>query len=62
MLVYHARTNQILAKSHFVRDRVFKEKELYFEKVLACQMGADMVTKNANVGVVHSNKTLIGMK
>ena len=60
--VYHARTKKILAKYHFVRDRVFKEKELYFEKISASQMGADMLTKNANVGVVRCKKKLIGMK
>ena len=61
-LVYHARTKQILAKYHFVRDRVFKKKELYFEKISACQMGADMLAKNANVGVVRCTKKLIGMQ
>ena len=59
--VYHARSKQILAKYHFVRDRVFKEKELFFEKISAGQMGADMLTKHANVGVVRYNKKLIGM-
>ena len=59
--VYHARTKQILAKYHFVRDRVFNEKELFFEKISASQMGADMLTKHANVGVVRYNKKLIGM-
>lgn len=28
--VYHARTKQILAKYHFVRDRALVEKELKF--------------------------------
>ena len=59
--VYHARSKQILAKYHFVRDRVFKEKELFFEKISAGQMGADMLTKHASVGVVRYNKKLIGM-
>ena len=54
--VYHARTKQILARYHFVRDRVFKEKELYSVKISARQMGADMMTKYASVGVVRYNK------
>ena len=57
--VYHARTKQILARYHFVRDRVFKEKKLYFVKISAGNMGADM--KHASVGVVRYNKKLIGM-
>ena len=59
--VYHARSKQILAKYHFVRDTVFKEKELFFEKISAGHMGADMLTKHASVGVVRYNKKLIGM-
>ena len=59
--VYHCRTKQILAKYHFVRDRVFKEKECWFQKISADQMGADMLTKHASVGVVRHNKKLIGM-
>ena len=59
--VYHARTKQILARYHFVRDRVFREKELYFVKISAGNMGADMMTKHASVGVVRYNKKLIGM-
>ena len=41
--VYHARSKQILAKYHFVRDRVFKEKELVFEKISAGQTGGGYV-------------------
>ena len=59
--VYHARIKQIQAKYHFVRDRVFKVKEVEFEKVTAGQMGVDMMTKQAGVGVVRHNKKLIGM-
>ena len=40
--VYHARTKQILVKYEFVRDKVFEEKELIFEKISAGQMGADI--------------------
>ena len=50
-----------MAKYHFVRDRVFKEKELFFERISVGQMGADMLTKHASVGVVRYNKKLIGM-
>ena len=60
--VYHARSKQILAKYHFVRDRVHNEKEMVLEKISACHMGADMLTKNASVGVVRHNKKLLGMK
>ena len=59
--VYHARSKQILAKYHSLRDKVFKEKESFFEKISAGQMGADMLTKHASVGVVRYNKKLIGM-
>ena len=59
--VYHARTKQILARYHFVRERVFKEKELYFVKISAGKMGADTMTKHASVGVVLYNKKQIGM-
>ena len=59
--VFHARTKKILAKYHFVRDRMFGEKEVWFEKISAGKMAADMMTKNAGVGVVRFNKKLIGM-
>ena len=59
--VYHARSKQILAKYHFVRDRVHNEKEMTLVKISASQMGADMLTKNASVGVVRHNKKLLGM-
>ena len=59
--VYHCRTKQILAKYHFVRDTVLKEKECWFEKISADHMGADMLTKHASVVVVRYNKKLIGM-
>ena len=59
--VYHVRTKQIFARYHFMRERVFKEKELYFVKISAGQMRADMMTKHASVGVVRYNKKLIGM-
>ena len=59
--VYHARTKQILAKYHFLRDRVHKEKEMAIVKISASRMGADMLTKHASVGVVRHNKKLLGM-
>lgn len=59
--VYHARTKHILARYHFVRNRVFDENEIYFEKTSADEMGADMMTKHAGVGVVRHNKKKIGM-
>ena len=36
--VYHCHTKQILAKYHFVRDRVLKEKECWFEKISVAQL------------------------
>ena len=59
--VYHARSKQILAKYYFVCDRVHSEKEMVLEKISAGQMGADMLTKHASVGVVRYNKKVIGM-
>ena len=59
--VYHSRSKHILARYHFVRNRVFDEQEIYFEKISACKMGADMLTKHASVGVVRQCKKLLGM-
>ena len=59
--VYHARSKQILAKYHFVRDRVHNEKEMVLVKISTGQMGANMLTKHASVGVVRHNKKLLGM-
>ena len=59
--VYHARSKRILAKYHFVRHWVHNEKEMTLVKISASQMVADMLTKNANVGVVRNNKKLLGM-
>ena len=60
-LVYHSRSKHIQARYHFVRDRVFVEKEIKVERVPSGQMGADMLTKHASVGVVRYNKKLVGM-
>ena len=59
--LYHSRTKQILARYHLMRDRMIKEKEVTFEKITSGQMGADMLTKHAAVGVVRYNKKLIGL-
>ena len=59
--VYHSRSKHIQAKYHFVRDRVFVEKEIEVERVPSGQMGADMLSKHASVGVVRYNKKLVGM-
>lgn len=59
--VYHGRTKQLLARYHFIRDKVHNEKKMVFEKVSAGLMGADMLTKHVSVGVVRFNKKLLGM-
>ena len=59
--MYHPRSKQILARYHFVRDRVHQEKEITVEKCPANQMGADMLTKHASVVVLRYNKKLLGM-
>ena len=59
--VYHSRSKHIQARYHFVRDRVFVEKEIEVEKIPSRQMGADMMTKHASVGVIRYNKKLVGM-
>ena len=60
-LVYPARSKQILAKYHFVRDRVHTEGEMIAEKRSASQMGADMLTKHASVVVVRYNRKILDM-
>ena len=59
--VYHSRSKHIRARYHFVRDRVFVDKEIKVERVPSGRMGADMRTKHASVGVVRYNKKLVGM-
>ena len=46
--VRHARSEQILAQHHFVRDSVHSEKEMVLEKIFASQMEVDMLTKHAS--------------
>ena len=58
--IYHSRTKHILAKYHFIRDRV-AEGEIVLEWVKSEINGADMMTKHASVGVQKTNKMLIGM-
>ena len=60
--VYHSRSKHIQAKYHFVRDRVFIDKEIEVERVPSGQMGADMLTKHASVGVIRYNKKLVGIQ
>ena len=61
-LVYHARSKQIMAKYHVVRDRVHTGKKTVLVKISANQMGADMLTKKASIGVVNHNKKMLGMR
>ena len=58
---YHNRSKHIQARYHFVRDRVYVEKEIEVENIPSGQMGADMLTKHASVGVVRYNKKPLGM-
>ena len=59
--VYHSRSKHIQARYHFVKDKVFVEKEIEVEKIPSGQMGADMMTKNASFGVLRYNKKVVGM-
>lgn len=58
---YYARSKQILAKYHIIWDKIHNEKELVLNKVSSRQMGVDMLTKHASVGVVQCNEKLLGM-
>ena len=60
-LVHHPKSKQIIARYHFIRDRVHNEKELTVEKCSAAQMGADMLTKHASVGAIRYNRKILGM-
>lgn len=60
--LYHSRTKQILARYHFVRDRMLVEKEIVFKKIASDRMAADMLTKHASVGVIRHYKKLVGMQ
>lgn len=50
--VYHARSKQILAKYHCIRDRVHQKREIEIRKVDTSEIGADMLTTNARVAIV----------
>ena len=56
--VHHPKSKHIMARYHFIRDRVHNE-ELTIEKCSAAQMGADMLTKHA--GVIRYNRKVLGM-
>ena len=59
--IHQARSKQILAKHHFIRDRVHQGREIEIRKVDTRTIEAHMLTKNANVAVVWRNKNLLGM-
>ena len=58
--IYRSHTEYILAKYHFIRDRVAKG-EIVLEWVKSEMNGADMMTKHASIGVQKTNKMFIGM-
>jgi hypothetical protein len=58
--VWHSRSKHILAKYHFIRDRV-AEGEIVLEWVGSEYNGADMLTKHATFSVLKINRELIGM-
>ena len=60
--VHHPKSKQIIARYHFIRDRVHNEKERTVEKCYAAQMGADMLTKHASVGVIRYNRFFLGIE
>ena len=59
--VHHPKSKKIMARYHFIRDRVHNEKELTVDKCSAAQMGADMLTKHASVGVIRYNRKISGI-
>ena len=58
--VYHGRSKHILAKWHFIRQRVSKGWIKLFD-VRTESMGADMMTKSVGPSVLAVNMKLIGM-
>jgi hypothetical protein len=58
--VWHSRSKHILAKYHFIRDRV-AIGEICLKWVSSENNGADMLTKHAPQSVLKRNKMLIGM-
>ena len=58
--VYHGRSKHIMAKWHFIRQRVSKGLIKLFD-VRTESMGADMMTKAVGPSVLAVNMKLIGM-
>ena len=58
--VYHGRSKHILAKWHFIRQRVSKGLIKLFD-VRTESMGADMMTKAVGPSILAVNMKLIGM-
>ena len=58
--VYHGRNKHILAKWHFIRQRVEKGWIILID-VRTMLMGADMMTKAVGPSVLGVNMKLIGM-
>ena len=58
--VFHQRSQHILIKYHFIRDRV-EDKVIELCKVDTGLNAADMLTKSVGVGVLNMRKGLVGM-
>ena len=58
--VYHGRSKHILAKWHYIRQRVSKGYIKLFD-VRTESMGADMMTKAVGPSILAVNMNLIGM-
>ena len=52
-LVYHSKSMHIQARYHFVRERVFVEKEIEVENIPSGHMGANMMTKYTYAVVIR---------
>lgn len=46
--LYHSRSKQIIARYHFVRDRMLVEKEIAFKEVASNLMAASYVDETCN--------------
>ena len=58
--IYHGRSKHILAKWHYIRQRVSKGYIKLFD-VRTESMGADMMTKAVGPSILGVNMNLIGM-
>ena len=58
--VYHGRSKHILAKWHFVRERV-ESGQVKLEDVRTDNMAADMLTKFVGPAILTVDMKLIGM-